>query len=170
MAGELGRKPPFEEWEKSRDEIRHTIETKGYDRSRGIFTQAFGRDTMDAALLLLPISEFVEYKDERMVRTVSAIRKDLETDGLLLRYPSGDDGMDKGEMKKGEGFFLACSFWLTECLACQGKISEAKKAFRKALSTGNDLGLFSEEYDAGSRQMLGNYPQGLTHLSIECYF
>jgi hypothetical protein len=32
-------------------------------------------------------------------------------------------------------------------------------------SCGSDLGLFSEEYDSGGRRLLGNYPQGLSHLS-----
>ena len=43
-----------------------------------------------------------------------------------------------------EGAFLACSFWLVECLARQARLAEAWEVFECALSTGNDLLLFSE--------------------------
>jgi GH15 family glucan-1,4-alpha-glucosidase len=65
-----------------------------------------------------------------------------------------------------EGVFLACSFWMAECLAKQHRIDEANETFQRALSTGNDLGLFAEEYDTEHDEMLGNFPQGLTHLSL----
>ena len=64
-----------------------------------------------------------------------------------------------------EGVFLACSFWLAECLARQGRIKEARSVLDRAVSTGNEWGLFSEEYHTETNQMLGNFPQGLTHLS-----
>ena len=137
------------------------VETKGYNDKRGVFIQAFDWQKMDASLLLLPAIGFVDYNDERMIRTADAIRADLEEDGLLRRYPSGNDGI-KGK----EGVFLPCSFWLAECLARQGRLDEAHEVFQRALSTGNDLGLFSEEYDTENREMLGNFPQGLTHLSL----
>jgi GH15 family glucan-1,4-alpha-glucosidase len=94
-----------------------------------------------------------------MVRTVDAIRRDLDQDGLLRRYGSDD-------MEGEEGVFLACSFWVAECLARQGRTSDAEAVFKRTVSTANDLGLFSEEYDTRNREMLGNFPQGLTHLSL----
>ncbi len=92
---------------------------------------------MDAALLLLPITGFISFKDARMLRTADAVWQDLGENGLLLRYPRGNDGR-AGE----EGAFIACSFWLTECLARQGRSAEARQVFQCALATGNDLGLF----------------------------
>ena len=161
LAEELGCKAPVSDWKRERGEIRRSIEDKGYDAGRGVFIQAFDHPQMDAALLLLPVSGFVSYTDERMVRTTDAIRKNLLEDGLLRRYPTGDDGLEGKE-----GTFLACTFWLAECLARQGRLEEARSVFKRALSTGNDLGLFSEEYSVDDDEMLGNFPQGLTHLSL----
>ncbi|HSR11875.1 MAG TPA: glycoside hydrolase family 15 protein [Thermodesulfobacteriota bacterium] len=161
MAEDLKRKAPLEKWKRERQEIRRAVERKGYDRRRGVFIQAFGRPEMDASLLLLPVVGFVDFRDDRMVRTAEAIRNDLSRKGLLLRYPEGND-----ELEGREGVFLCCSFWMAECLARQGKMPQAREIFERALSTGNDLGLFSEEYDPSSGQMLGNFPQALTHLSL----
>ncbi len=161
LAEALHRKAPVKRWRGVRQEISKTVEDKGYDRDRGVFIQAFDRPQMDASLLLLPIMGFVEHGDERMVRTTDAVRQELEVDGLLRRYAPMDD-----EMEGEEGVFLAASFWLAECLARQGRTTEAHKVFKRALSTGNDLNLFSEEYDPKTGELLGNFPQGLTHLSL----
>jgi GH15 family glucan-1,4-alpha-glucosidase len=161
LADELGRQAPIKDWQKACGEIRSAIEQKGYDKKRGIFIQAFERPNMDSALLLLPLSGFVEYRDERMIRTTDAIMENLSEDGLLRRYAADDGGMEGRE-----GVFLACSFWLVECLARQGRRAEAETVFKRVILTGNDLGLFSEEFDTATGGMLGNFPQGLTHLSL----
>jgi pentatricopeptide repeat protein len=161
LAEDLGRKGPVGSWKKTRDEVRSAIEKKGYHPKRGVFVQAFDRMEMDAGLLLLPTTGLVDFNDERMVRTTDAVRTDLEEDGLLRRYAFGND-----EIPTKEGVFLASSFWLAECLARQGRLNEAHEVFKQVLSTGNELGLFSEEYDTETGEMLGNFPQGLTHLSL----
>jgi GH15 family glucan-1,4-alpha-glucosidase len=150
---------PLATWETARDEIRAAVEGDGYDRDRGVFVRAFGSKELDAALLLLPQTGFLEYTDERMIRTVDAVRADLEEDGLLARYRTHDG------LKGKEGTFIACTFWLAECLARQGRTDEARNAFDRADSTANDLGLFAEEYLTQSHEMAGNFPQGLTHLA-----
>jgi GH15 family glucan-1,4-alpha-glucosidase len=161
LAQALGYRVPLEKWVEERRLIRETIEERGYDHERGVFIQAFDHPQMDASLLLLPAFGFVKYKDERMVRTLSKIREELEVDGLLKRYLCGSDNL-----AGSEGSFLACTFWLVICLAKQGQLDEAKKLFAGACSTCNELYLFSEEYDAKTREMLGNFPQGFTHLSF----
>ena len=160
-AGDRPNEAPLDRWRQARDAVRRAIEENGYDQRRGVFMQAFRHPELDASLLLLPTSGLIDYEDERMVRTVDAIAEDLAEDGLLRRYASDSDGL-----RGREGVFLPCSFWLAECLARQNRISEAHAVFQRALSTGNDLGLFAEEYDVENREMLGNFPQGLTHLSL----
>jgi GH15 family glucan-1,4-alpha-glucosidase len=160
LADECMRRAPTRRWKKSRDELRRTIERRGYDRKRGVFVQAFDRTDLDAALLLLPTVEFVDWNDERMLRTMTAVREDLDAgDGLLYRYRRRDG------LPGREGAFLCCSFWLVECLARTGQIEEARALFDKLLGRANDLGLFSEELDPRSGELLGNFPQGLTHLA-----
>ena len=156
LAEESMRKAPERRWKKTRNEIREAIESEGYDEERGVFVQAFGSKELDAALLLVPRVGFIDYKDDRMVRTTDAIREELDDEGLLKRFRRED---------QEEGAFLACSFWLAECLARQGRIEEARAVFDRTVSSGNDLGLFSEEYDTENAELLGNFPQGLTHLS-----
>jgi GH15 family glucan-1,4-alpha-glucosidase len=159
LAERCMRKAPERRWKRAREEIREAIETEGYDRERGAFVQAFGSPDLDAVLLRLPVIEFVAYDDERMIRTTDAVMRELDFDGLLRRYAS-DDGLE-GE----EGALVACSFWLAECLARQTRLEEARTVFDRAISTANGLGLFAEQYDPAGEEMLGNFPQALSHLS-----
>ena len=161
LAEELNREAPVQKWKKTREEIKQAIEERGYDKRRGVFIQAFDFPRMDSALLLLPLTHFVPYDDERMIRTTDAIREELGENGFLRRYAPDDDGL-----QGTEGAFLPCSFWLVECLARQGRRKEAHAVFKTALAAGNDLCLFSEEFDPETGEMLGNFPQGLTHLSL----
>lgn len=63
------------------------------------------------------------------------------------------------------GAFLACSFWLAECLTGQGRLEDARSVYDRALATATDLGLYAEQIDPSSGQLLGNFPLVLTHLS-----
>lgn len=157
LAEDTGRKVP-RRWRTARKEVRATVLSRGYEERRGIFVAAFGGEDLDAALLRLPAVGFVEWDDERMLRTAEAIRAELDCGGLLKRYQA-DDGMPP------EGAFLACSFWLATCFARQGREADAWEAFDGAVATANDLGLFAEEFDPAAGRMLGNFPQALTHLS-----
>lgn len=162
LARECARRAPVAKWTEEARALRREVETRGYDRQRGVFTQSYDSPALDAALLLLPSTGFVRYDDERMVRTVDAIIRDLVIDGLVLRYHAETD---VDGIEEPEGVFLCCSFWLAECLARQGRAAAAREMFDRTAATRSDLGLFSEEWDPKARRMLGNFPQGLTHLS-----
>jgi GH15 family glucan-1,4-alpha-glucosidase len=80
-----------------------------------------------------------------------------------LRYSTTatDDGLPGSEAQ-----FLACSFWLVTALAMNERADEAQELFERLLSLGNDVGLFSEEYDVSHQRLVGNFPQAFTHLTL----
>jgi GH15 family glucan-1,4-alpha-glucosidase len=160
LAEECLRPAPIRRWKKTRDDIRASVEAEGFDAKRATFVQSYGSSNLDAALLLLPTVEFLAWDDPRMISTADAIAAALDDGtGLLYRYDTFD------EVHGREGVFVACTFWLAECLARQGRFGEARAAFDRATATGNDLGLYSEEFDSKDSQLLGNFPQALSHLS-----
>jgi GH15 family glucan-1,4-alpha-glucosidase len=160
---EFDREGPVERWAALRDEIQEQVLARAWSARKQAFTQSYGSETLDASVLQMPLFGFISATDPRFVSTVEAIRRELSVDGFLLRYRSteGQDGLPPGE-----GVFLACSFWLVEVLALQGKMTEAQELFARLLALRNDVGLLSEEYDPHSGQMLGNFPQAFTHLAL----
>ena len=94
-----------------------------------------------------------------MASTIARIAEVLGEGGLIRRHRRKVDGPN-------EGVFLPCSCWMADCLRLQGRHDEAVAQFERLLAVGNDLGLFSEEYDVPSKRQMGNFPQALTHLAI----
>lgn len=159
----FGLDGPVERWEELRSEVRAEIERDGFDAARGTYTQYYGGEGTDAALLHLAQVGFLEPDDPRMLGTVAAIEAELMHNGLLLRYRTegGVDGLPPGEHP-----FLACSFWLVEQYALSGRLDEARTLMDRLLSFSNDVGLLSEEYDTEQQRHVGNTPQALTHLAL----
>jgi GH15 family glucan-1,4-alpha-glucosidase len=152
---------PLQAWEVERDRIRNAIVEHGFDSELGAFRRAFGKSELDSSALLLPRYGLLPHDEPRVARTVRAIRERLSAgNGLLRRYvlPDGLPG--------NEGAFAACSFWLAECLARQGRRDDAHVVFEQVTAHAGDLGLLSEEIDPQSGELLGNYPQVFTHLAL----
>jgi GH15 family glucan-1,4-alpha-glucosidase len=151
-----------DEWQKAADEIHADICAKGVDE-RGVFTQHYDTDALDASVLLMPLVRFLPADDPRIVKTVYAIADELTVDGLVLRYlvKETDDGLS-GE----EGTFTICSFWLVSALVEIGDVVRARSLCEKLLSFASPLGLYAEEIDPHSGRHLGNFPQAFTHLAL----
>jgi GH15 family glucan-1,4-alpha-glucosidase len=151
-----------ERWQAAADEIHADLCATGIDE-RGVFTQHYDTDALDASLLLMPLVRFLPADDERIRRTVLAIAEELSDDGLVLRYRTDetDDGLS-GE----EGTFTICSFWLVSALVEIGEVARARKLCEKLLSYASGLGLYGEELDADTGRHLGNFPQAFTHLAL----
>ncbi len=162
LARELDADAPVARWRRERDAVAAAIARDGWDAERGTFRQAFGGDELDASVLLLPAIGLVDWNDARMVATADVIAHALDDDGLVRRHDA-DDGL-----RGREGAFLACSFWLAELYANQGRVDRAQTVYDRAMRTASPLGLLAEEHDPRTGTPLGNYPQALTHLAQIC--
>jgi GH15 family glucan-1,4-alpha-glucosidase len=162
LARMRGERELATEWQAAADCIHQDICARGVDE-RGVFTQHYDTDSLDASVLLVPLVGFLPADDPRVRRTVMAISDELTVDGLVQRYSvkETDDGLD-GE----EGTFTICSFWLVSALAQIGEHLQARQLCEKLLSLASPLGLYAEELDARSGRHLGNFPQAFTHLAL----
>jgi GH15 family glucan-1,4-alpha-glucosidase len=159
----FGLDGPVERWRQARDAIHAQVCAAGYDARAKTFVQYYGSSHLDASLLLIPQVGFLPPDDLRVRGTVAAIERDLVDDGLVLRYSTATD---VDALLPGEGVFLPCSFWLADSLVLTGRREEGEALFERLLALRNDLGLLSEEYDTRARNMLGNFPQALTHMAL----
>ena len=159
-------KGPVQRWRALRSEIHADVCTHGYDAARNTFTQFYGSSQVDASLLLLPLVGFLPADDRRMTGTVAAIERDLLRDGFVQRYPMDHESPGIDGLPPGEGAFLACTFWLADNYALQGRFDRAQEVFDRVLALQNDLGLLSEQYEPNDRRLVGNFPQAFSHVGL----
>jgi GH15 family glucan-1,4-alpha-glucosidase len=162
-AEQYGLDGPLEKWRTVRQAIHDDVCAKAFDARLGSFVQAYGSTQLDASLLLLPLVGFLPVDDPRVRGTIACIENRLLVGGFVLRYDSAapEDGLPPGE-----GAFLACSFWLADCLALSGRRDDATRMFERLVGLSNDVGLLAEEYDARLRRLTGNFPQAFSHVAL----
>jgi GH15 family glucan-1,4-alpha-glucosidase len=154
---------PLDEWRATRAQIHAEVCEKAWNPALNAFSQCYGTDQLDASLLLMPLVAFLPPNDPRVKGTVAAIERDLMRDGFVMRYRTTeyDDGLPPGE-----GTFLACSFWMVDNLALQGRLDEAIAMYERLLALCNDVGLLAEEYDPAAKRLVGNFPQAFSHVAL----
>jgi GH15 family glucan-1,4-alpha-glucosidase len=160
LAGRSHPRADVSKWKKECAAIREKILREGYNERVGAFTQYLGGEALDASALIIPQTGFLPPTDERVKSTVERVRERLTSHGLVYRYLN-EDGLPGGE-----GTFALCSFWLVDNLALQGRVEEARELFERIVGYASDLGLLSEEIDPAGDELLGNYPQGFSHLAL----
>jgi len=156
---------PVDRWRSIRTEIHDEVCDKGFNPDKGSFTQYYGSDNLDASLLMIPMVDFLPATDPRVRGTIEAIERELVEGDFVLRYRTQDTGEVDG-LSGREGAFLACSFWLVDCLMLLGRENDARQLFQRLLDLRNDLGLLSEEYDPVAGRLVGNFPQAFSHVSL----
>jgi GH15 family glucan-1,4-alpha-glucosidase len=150
---------PFLEWIETRNAISEDIWSSFFDEKLGHFVRNKGTQELDGALLMMPLVRFIGATDPAWLATLDAIGDRLSDNGLVMRY-DGLDGLDGKE-----GSFAACAFWHVECLARAGRVEQARDNFESLLALGNHVQLYSEEVGVRG-ELLGNFPQALTHLAL----
>ncbi|WP_258080790.1 glycoside hydrolase family 15 protein [Nocardia nova] len=151
-----------EKWAALAAEIHADVLTHGVN-DKGIFTQTYGGDSLDASLLLVVLLRFLPPTDPRVRATVLAIASDLTQHGLVLRYRT--DTTDDG-LSGAEGTFTICSFWLVSALVEIGEVRRARHLLERLLGYASPLKLYAEEIDPYTGRHLGNFPQAFTHLAL----
>lgn len=143
-------------WLAERNEIKTWVDANCWSRSQNSYTFYAGTEELDASTLLGAPKGFD--RGERLAGTVAAVRRELAEGPLVYRYTG---------MNTDEGAFLACSFWLVSALVHTGSRNEACSLMDDATALANDVGLLAEQMSPTTpRQMLGNFPQGLSHLAL----
>ena len=147
-------------WRAEADAIRRFVEGRCFSERKGSYVRAAGGDELDASLLLGLLFGYIDPKSQQAHGTIDALRRELGRGPFLYRY-TGEDGL-----AGSEGAFLTCSFWMVDALARAGRLDEAAATMEELLGMANDVGLYAEEINPTTGEMLGNFPQGLTHLAL----
>ncbi len=163
IAEELKCIERYPEWLEIREKIKADIHASGWNPETGAFTQSYGSGFVDAANLLMADFGFIAFDDPRYIATVEVTRTRLCRNGLMYRYKNEDDfGVPQSS-------FTVCSFWMVKALWNIGRRSDARQMFEQLLTYRNHLGLMSEDLNFDTKEQLGNFPQGYSHLAlIDC--
>ncbi|KAL5519704.1 hypothetical protein ACEPAG_1364 [Sanghuangporus baumii] len=165
--------PRRNEWLLARDELYEEIMTHAWNREEGFFSQSYeDKDTLDSAILIMPLVFFCAASEDRFISTMSRILKTPERGGLtannlVYRYDVAKtfDGVG-GE----EGTFCLCTLWCVEALTRAGRydkpmLARAVSMFEDFLQYLNHVGLCTEEISSSGEGM-GNAVQGFTHVTL----
>ncbi|MFL5938100.1 MAG: glycoside hydrolase family 15 protein, partial [Gaiellaceae bacterium] len=145
-------------WARELDESQSFVESRCWSDALAAYRFYADEDKLDTTTLLAYRRRVPQRTTERLESTIAAVRRELGAGGPLLYRHSEALGQ--------EGAFVASSFWLADALARAERLDEAADVMDATLALGNDVGLYSEEIDPATKEFLGNFPQGLSHLAL----
>lgn len=152
-----------EGWAALCDSIGSEVLEHGWKESVNAFTANFESDEIDSACLLVGLKGLLAADDERVLRTIEAVERELLEGAGVYRYRYDD------RLPGFEGTFLLSTSWLILSRILIGDHARARELFDAYLSQAGPTGLLTEEYDVARGAALGNYPQAYSHAGlIEC--
>jgi GH15 family glucan-1,4-alpha-glucosidase len=160
MAHMLGHTEEANAWQAEAHLIRDDVMSNGISRKFGGFSKYYGAESVDSALLLLPLYGFVDANDPVFTATLKKVETDLLLkSGLLIRYESDSMGRVMNP-------FSLLNTWLSRVYTMRGEFGKASRALDVMISYSTDLLLFSEHVDSETREPLGNFPQLFPHAGL----
>jgi pentatricopeptide repeat protein len=147
-------------WHGKADEIRNAILARTFNEKRNSFVAGFNDDHLDASLLTIADTGFIEPGDPRFIGTIEAVGRELKRGPYLFRYLSEDD------FGAPATSFNICTFWYINALAGAGRTDEARELFETMLARRTTLGLLSEDLDPDTGELWGNFPQTYSMVGI----
>ena len=160
IARRLGLRIEAETWGSEAAKIKREILTRAWDADKQALTGAFGSPDLDASVLMVTELGLLAPTDERYIKTVEAIGRELTEGGRIMRYTAEDD------FGKPETNFLVCNFWYVDALAQIGRTEEARERFLDILSHRNAYGILSEDLHPVTGELWGNFPQTYSMAGI----
>ena len=156
-----------DDWVALRSAIWQAIDERGRAPGRRQLVDALDTpdaDAVDVVLLQLPLLGLPLDESTRR-ETTAAVERVLRRGDFVNRYRT-DSACAGDGLAGGEGAFLVGSFWLVDAMLVDGRLAEAEVLFESLLAQASDLGLYSEQVDPASGELLGNFPQAFTHLGL----
>ncbi|MGC2200306.1 MAG: glycoside hydrolase family 15 protein [Stellaceae bacterium] len=160
FADRTGDNGDLQGWRAAMMEIHAEVMEQGWSRELQSFRQHYDADTLDASTLLIPLMGLLEPTHPRVVATVERIEEHLMIDGLVYRFQPEQGDLPLGQF---EGAFLPCCFWLAAVYALMERNDDAEAMLRRVEQLSGEPGLFAEEADSRSGELLGNIPMIFSH-------
>lgn len=146
-------------WEKVAANIHADVMRFGWSERRQSFKQRYEGENLDAAVLLIPVTDFLPARHPRVISTVDCIAEHLTIGNFVHRFvPRETPGLADLPMGEFEAAFLPCTFWLATAYAKMGRFKRAEEIIASAESVCGGTGLFAEGVDARIGSFLGNGP------------
>ena len=160
IADRTGDNGNLRQWRLAMTEIHAEIMERGWSGELQSFRQHYDADTLDASTLLIPLMGFLDPAHPRVAATVRRIEQDLMIDGLVYRFRPEKSDLTMGQF---EGAFLPCCLWLAAVYELMERREDAEAMLQRVERFSTRSGLFAEEADGRSGQLLGNVPMIFSH-------
>lgn len=157
LAESLGLPDRGERWRRAALRIREAMLHDAHLAGR--FEPRPGSPSADAALLALPLYDFVSVDDPLYLATLDNIARHLVVDDLVYRYREDDLGQARHP-------FLLAGFWYARVLLRQGRLEEADRIIQHHVQLATPLGLYGEHVDLTTGEVRGNFPQLFSHTGL----